>query len=60
VRFGIVESGNTTIKAVLRRAPGMRYEAMLLLKPKWATARAIRSARDLAHFLTLQPLYSNR
>lgn len=30
VRFGVVESLNTTIKAVLRRARGMRNEAMLL------------------------------
>jgi hypothetical protein len=29
VRFGVVESINTTIKAVLRRARGMRNEAML-------------------------------
>ncbi len=60
VRFGVVESINTTIKAVLRRARGMRDEAMLLLKLKWATAHPIRSARDLARFLTAQPLYSNR
>jgi hypothetical protein len=31
VRFGVVESINTTIKAVLRRARGMRDERMLLL-----------------------------
>jgi len=36
VRFGVVESLNTTIKGVLRRARGMRYEAMLLLKLNWA------------------------
>jgi transposase len=60
VRFGVVESLNTTIKAVLRRARGMRHEAMLLLKLKWATARPIRSARDLARFLQPQGLYSNR
>jgi len=60
VRFGVVESVNTTIKAVLRRARGMRDEAMLLLKLKWATAHPIRSARDLMRFLTIQPLYSNR
>ena len=60
VRFGVVESINTTIKAVLRRARGMRDERMLLLKLKWATAHPIRSARDLAAFLTAQPLYSNR
>lgn len=60
VRFGVVESINTTIKAVLRRARGMKDEAMLLLKLKWATAHPIRSARDLARFLSIQPLYSNR
>jgi hypothetical protein len=32
VRFGVVESINTTIKAVLRRARGMRDEQMLLPK----------------------------
>ena len=51
VRFGVVESLNTTIKAVLRRARGMRDEPMLLLKLKWATARPIRSVRDLARFV---------
>jgi transposase len=60
VRFGVVESINTTIKAVLRRARGMRDAEMLLLKLKWATAHPIRSARDLMRFLTVQPLYSNR
>jgi transposase len=60
VRFGVVESINTTIKAVLRRARGMRDEQMLLLKLKWATAHPIRSARDLARFLGPQGLYSNR
>jgi transposase len=60
VRFGVVESINTTIKAVLRRARGMRDEEMLLLKLKWTTARPIRSSRDLARFLDVQPLYSNR
>jgi len=59
VRFGVVEAINTTIKAVLRRARGMRDEEMLLLKLKWATVHPIRSARDLAAFLTVQPLYSN-
>jgi hypothetical protein len=39
VRLGVVESLNTTIKAVLRLARGMRDEVMLLLKLKWATAR---------------------
>ena len=53
---------NTTIKAVLRRARGMRDEEMLLLKLKWTTARPIRSARDLARFLQpqAQTPYSNR
>jgi len=60
VRFGVVESINTTIKAVLRRARGMKDEEMLLLKLKRATAHPIRSARDLARFLNVQPLYSNR
>ena len=60
VRFGVVEAINTTIKAVLRRARGMRDDEMLLLKLKWATAHPIRSARDLVRFLTAQPLYSNR
>ena len=60
VRFGVVESVNTTIKAILRRARGMRDEKILLLKLKWATARPIRSSRDLARFLSLQPMYSNR
>lgn len=60
VRFGVVESINTTIKAVLRRARGMRDEVILLLKLKWATAHPIRSARDLAAFLSPQGLYSNR
>jgi transposase len=60
VRFGVVESINTTIKAVLRRARGMRDERMLLLKLKWATAHPIRSARDLARFLSPQGAYSNR
>ena len=59
VRFGVVESLNTTIKAVLRRARGMRDEVMLLLKLKWATARPIRSSSDLAKFVNFQ-LHSNR
>jgi hypothetical protein len=45
VRVGVVESINTTIEAVLL---------------KWATAHPIRSARDLARFLSPQGLYSNR
>ena len=60
VRFGVVESINTTIKAVLRRARGMRDEEILLLKLKWATAHPIRSARDLIRLLTVQPQYSKR
>jgi transposase len=51
VRFGVVESLNTTINAVLRRARGMKDEAMLVRKRKWATARPIRTTRDLRHFL---------
>ena len=54
VRFGVVESINTTIKAVLRRARGMRDEGMLVLKLKWATARPIRSARDVKHTFFIQ------
>lgn len=51
VRFGVVESLNTTIKAILRRARGMRDEKMLILKLKWATAHPIRSSRDLEGFI---------
>jgi transposase len=51
VRFGVVEWINTTIKAVLRRARGMRDEVMLVLKLKWATARPIRSAPNVRRFL---------
>jgi transposase len=60
VRFGVVESLNTTIKGVLRRARGMRDDTMLLLKLKWATARPIRSSKDLARFLYPEALHSNR
>jgi transposase len=60
VRFGVVESVNTTIKAVLRKARGMRDEEMLLLKLKWATAHPIRSAADLDRFLHPETLHSNR
>lgn len=60
VRFGVVESLNTTIKAVLRRARGMRNEPMLVLKLKWATAHPIRSARDLKRFLQPKELHTNR
>jgi transposase len=60
VRFGVVESINTTIKAVLRRARGMRDEVMLVLKLKWATARPIRSARDVRRFLHPEAVHSLR
>ena len=60
VRFGVVEAINTTIKAILRRARGMRDEAMLVLKLKWATARPIRSARDVARFLHPEGVHSLR
>ena len=60
VRFGGVESINTTVKAVLRRERGMHDEYILLLKLKWITAHPIRSACDLARFLSLQGLYSNQ
>ena len=51
VRFVVVESINTTIKAILRRARGMRDEKMLVLKLKWATAHPIRSSGDLDRFI---------
>ena len=57
VRFGVVESLNTTIKGVLRRARGIRDETMLLLKLKWASARPLRSPRDLAGFLHPQVMH---
>jgi len=60
VRFGLVEFLNTTIKAVIRRPRRMRDEAMLPLKPKWATAHPIRSARDLKRFLQSCERPSNR
>jgi transposase len=60
VRFGVVESINTTIKAVLRRARGMRDETTLVLKLKWATARPIRSARDVMRFLHPEGVHSLR
>ena len=60
VRVGVVESINITIKAVLRRARGTRDEAMLLLKLKWATARLIRSARDVMRFLHPEAVHSLR
>jgi len=49
--IGVVESINTTIKAILRRARGMRDQTMLVLKLKWATAHPIRSSRDLERFI---------
>src|SRR5262245_19611306 len=57
VRFGVVESLNTTIKGVLRRVRGMRDETMLLLKLKWASTRPIRAARDVGGFLHPQMLH---
>ena len=43
VRFGVVESINTTIKAVLRRVRERWDEQMQLLKLTWSTAHPIRS-----------------
>lgn len=60
VRFAAVESINATIKGVLRRGRVMRDEAMLLLKLNWATARPLRSARDVARFLHRETVHSNR
>jgi len=60
VRFGVVESVNATIKGGIRRARGMRDEAFLVLKLKWATARPIRNAHHYAAFIQAQPLHSNR
>jgi hypothetical protein len=57
LRFGVVEFLNTTIKGVLRRARGMQDEALLLLKLKWASARPIRSSRDLLRFLHPQVMH---
>jgi transposase len=51
VRFGVVEGLNTIIKAILRRARGMRDERLLVLKLRWATANPIRTASDLRRFL---------
>lgn len=59
VRFGVVEGINTTIKAILRRARGMRDEQLLLLKLRWATANPVRTAGDLDQFLH-QDVHSNR
>jgi transposase len=59
VRFGVVEGINTTIKAVLRRARGMRDERLLLLKLRWTTANPVRTASDLGRFLH-QDVHSNR
>jgi hypothetical protein len=60
VHFGVVESIDTTIKAVLRRARGMRDEVMPVLKLKCATARPIRSARDVMRFLYPEAVHSLR
>ena len=60
VRFGVVESLNTTIKAVIRRARGIRDDRFLLLKLKWATAHPIRSARDYSRFLNGDLVHANR
>jgi hypothetical protein len=57
VRFGVGESINETCAPASTR---MRDEQMLLLKLKRATAHPIRSAGDLARFLTAQPLHSSR
>jgi transposase len=59
VAFGRVESINKTIKAVIRRAHGMRDEEMLLLKLKWATAQPIRRSGDIAKFLHPREMHSN-
>jgi hypothetical protein len=53
VRFGVVESVNTTIKAVLRGARGMRDERMLLLKLKWGTAHPFGSLETWRAFWVL-------
>ena len=50
VRFGVVDSINTPIKAVLRRARGMIDDEMLLLTLKWTTDRPIRSAETWRPF----------
>ena len=42
------------------RARGMRDETMLVLKLKWATARPIRSARDVVRFLNPPSAHSLR
>ena len=42
------------------RTPNLVRRESPPLKLKWTTAHPIRSARDLAAFLTAQPLYSNR
>jgi transposase len=60
VRFGVVESLNTTIKAVIRRARGIRDDAFLLLKLKWATAHPIRSARDYSRFVNADLVHANQ
>jgi len=59
VRFGVVEGLNATIKAILRRARGMRDKQLLLLKLRWTTANPIRTSADLKRFLS-QDVHSNR
>jgi hypothetical protein len=58
--IGFVVAG-LTLAVVGARAQSTAppHDEMLLLKLKWATAHPIRSARDLARFLTVQPLCSN-
>jgi len=43
--------------AAVRRARGMRDETMLLLKLEWASARLIRSSRELAGSLHPRALH---
>ena len=54
MRFGVVKSLNTTIKAVLRRARGMRGDAMLLPKLKWARHGPLDRRRTLLTFSNLK------
>jgi len=57
VRFGVVESINTTIKAVLRSGREvMRDEVMLVLKLKWLTARP---SDQHVMFRVLRRMYSS-
>lgn len=43
VRFGVVESINAVVKAIIRRARGYRDLAYLRLKVMWATANPVRN-----------------